>query len=220
MKNKKLNFLQGGQAHLQRLLRSQGGQASRLLLILGIVVFVAVIIVYVVMRATTAPLKPVVTEDDPTVPKIVYETILGDIKFTFQEAIDAGKILYGSKSNHPDWQKDLVTKEKFIIVTIGAQNKGKENIPDRVWDIGDIIDSEGRKYVSLGQTASAWLPSPNLCGDLLKPEFAATPCTKIYEVARISTGLKIIISSSKKDSSGKYSSNAEDQALIDLIVTQ
>lgn len=215
---KRINKEAGLPASLREAL--QAGQASRLLLILGIVVFVAVVIVFVVMKATTAPPKPVV--EQPTVPKIIYETTLGDIKFIFQEAVDSGKILYGSKSKYPDWQKDLVTKEKFVIVTIGAQNKGKENIPERIWDIGDIIDSEGRKYVSLDQTASAWLPEPNLCGALLKPEFSATPCTKIYEVSRISTGLKIVISSYKKDSSGKYSTNDKNQetALIDLIVTQ
>lgn len=213
MKKKKSNFLQAGKA-------LQGGQVSRLLLILGIVVLVAVIIVYIVMRATTAPPKP--TVEEPVGPKVVYETLLGDIKFTFIEARDMGKILLGSKSRHPDWQKDLTTTEKYIIVKIGAQNKGKENIPQRVWDIGNIIDSEGRKYVSLDQSASAWQPDPNLCSALLKPEFAATPCVKIYEVSRISTGLKIVVSASKKEDSGNYSTNEKNKetALIDLIVTQ
>ena len=40
-------------------------------------------------------------------------------------------------------------------------------------------------------TVSPWLPSPNLCGALLKPAFDPTPCTKIYEVSKASTGLKI-----------------------------
>ena len=207
MKNKKTNLL-------------QQGQVARLLLVLAIIIFVAAIIVFVILKATTKPPKPIIEE--PTGPKVAYEATLGDIKFTFQEARDMGKILAGSKSRFPEWQKDLTTTEKFIIVKIGAQNKGKENIPERIWDIGNIIDSEGRNYVSLDQKADAWRPDPNLCGALLKPEFAATPCVKIYEVSRISTGLKIVVSASKKESVGNYSSNEKDKetALIDLIVTQ
>ena len=207
MKKKKLNLL-------------QQGQVSRLLLVLGIIIFVAVIIVFIVMKATTAPPKPIIEESIG--PKVVYEAVLGDIKFTFIEARDMGKILSGLKSRYPDWQKDLTTTEKFVIVTIGAQNKGKENIPQRVWDIGNIIDSEGRNYVPLEQSANAWQPDPNLCSALLKPEFAATPCVKIYEVSRISTGLKIVVSAFKKESATDYSTDEKKQetALIDLIVTQ
>ncbi|MDO8739952.1 MAG: hypothetical protein Q7J54_00065 [Candidatus Woesearchaeota archaeon] len=198
----------------------QSGQVSRLLLVLAIIVFVAVIIVYVVLRATTAPPKPVT--DQSTGPKVVYEATLGNIKFTFQEARDVGKILAGSKSRFSDWQKDLTTTEKFIIVTIGAQNKGKENIPERVWDIGNIVDSEGRNFVPLDNVADAWQPDPNLCGALLKPEFAATPCVKIYEVSRISTGLKINVSAFKKEGIATYSTDDRNKetALIDLVVTQ
>lgn len=207
MKKRKLNLL-------------QGGQVSRLLLVLGIVIFVAVIIVFIVMKVTSPPPKPII--EVPIGPKVVYEAVLGDIKFIFQEARDMGKILAGSKSRYPDWQKDLITTEKFIIVTIGAQNKGKENIPQRVWDIGNIIDSEGRNYEPLDQTANAWQPEPNLCSALLKPEFAALPCVKIYEVSRISTGLKIVVSAFKKESATDYSTDEKkkETALIDLIVTQ
>jgi len=210
--NHKINF--------RAVLNSQKGQVSRLLLILAIIVFVAGIIVFIVIKATTVPPKPVM--DQPVGPKVVYEATLGDIKFTFQEARDRGKILTGSSSRYPDWQKDLVTTEKYIVVTIGAQNKGKENIPDRVWDIGNIVDSEGRNYVSLDNIADAWQPDPNLCGALLKPEFAPTPCVKIYEVSRISTGLKIVISVQKKDNSANYSSDTskKEETLLDLIVTQ
>lgn len=196
------------------------GQVSRLLLVLAIIIFVAAIIVFVVLRATTAPPKPTIKE--PTVPKTVYDATLGDIKFTFQEARDVGKILFGLKSRFPDWQKDLTTTEKFIIVQIGAQNKGKENVPERVWNIENIIDSEGRNFVPLDNIADAWLPETNLCSALLKPEFAATPCIKIYEVSKISTGLKINVSAFKKESLPDYSSNDKNKetVLIDLIVTQ
>ena len=207
MKKKKLNLL-------------QRGQVSRLLLVLGIIIFVAVVIVFIVMRAASAPAPPVI--DEPVGPKAVYEEQLGDVKFTFIEARDMGKILPGSKSRNPDWQKDLTTTEKFVIVTIGAQNKGKENIPQRVWDIGNIIDSEGRNYEDLGQIANSWQPDPNLCSAILKPEFAALPCIKVYEVSRISAGLKIVVSAQLKESDGRYSTNEKEQetALIDLIVTQ
>ena len=207
MKNKKTNFL-------------EQGQVARLLLVLAIIIFVAAIIVFVVLRATTAPPPPPINE--PTVPKSVYETTLGDVKFTFQEARDLGKTLFGSMSTSPDYQKNLTTTEKFIMVRIGAQNKGKDNIPDRVWDIENIVDSEGRNYVPLNNIADAWLPDPNLCGALLKPEFSATPCVKIYEVSRVSTGLKITVSAFKKENAGTYDRNQKNKetALIDLIVTQ
>ncbi len=212
MKRKKINKLAS--------LPLQAGQVSRILLVLGIIIFVAVVIVFIVLKATSAPPKPVI--EQPTGPKVVYEATLGDIKFTFQEARDMGKILSGLQSRFPDWQKDLTTTEKFIIVKIGAQNKGKENIPERVWDIGNIVDSEGRNYVPLDNVADSWRPDPNLCSALLKPEFAATPCAKVYEVSRISTGLKINVSAFKKESAENYSTNEKNKetVLIDLIVTQ
>ncbi|MBI2050143.1 MAG: hypothetical protein HYT35_01660 [Candidatus Staskawiczbacteria bacterium] len=193
----------------KKLFSFQSGQVSRLLLVLAIIIFVAAVIVFIVVRATSTPPKPPIEESN--VPKVTYEATLGDIKFTFQEARDMGKILSGFQSRFPDWQNNLITTEKFITVTIGAQNKGKENIPERVWDIGNIVDSEGRNYVPLDQTADAWLPDPDLCSALLKPEFAATPCIKIYEVSRISTGLKIIVSAFKKENSTSFSSNEKDK---------
>ncbi|MBI1866429.1 MAG: hypothetical protein HY005_02035 [Candidatus Staskawiczbacteria bacterium] len=198
----------------------QAGQVSRLLLVLAIIIFVAAIIVFTVLKATSVPPKPVV--DETIGPKVAYEATLGDIKFTFQEARDMGKVLVGVQSRFPDWQKNLTTTEKFIKVQIGAQNKGKENIPERVWNIENIVDSEGRNYVPQDNTADAWLPDPNLCGALLKPEFAATPCVRIYEVSKISTGLKIIVSSFKKENAADFSTDERNKetALIDLIVTQ
>jgi hypothetical protein len=195
------------------------GQVSRLLLVLAIIVFVAVIISYIVIEMATPPPKPPPQEQEGS--KITYEATLGDIKFTFQEAIDKGKVLKGSESKNPQWQKDLTTTEKFIVVTIGAQNKGKENIPERVWGIENIIDSEGRNFVPMEYDVGPWLPEPNLCGALLKPEFSPTPCTKIYEVSRISTGLKVEVTAFKKTSDNNYSSSEKDKekALIDLIVT-
>ena len=104
--------------------------------------------------------------------------------------------------------KDLITTERFIKVTIGAQNKGKENIKKNTWDIENIVDSEGRNYISLDYAANPWMSDPDLCGELLKPEFSPTPCSKIYEVSKISSGLKIRVVDTKK----------KTEALIDLIV--
>lgn len=200
---------------------SQSGQASKMLLVLAIIVFVAIIIVYIVLRATEKPAPPLVPTE--TTPTVNYEATLGDIKFTFQEAVDMGNILYGSESTNNQYQqKDLTTTEKFIIVTIGAKNQGKENVPERVWDMGNIVDSEGRIFVSLDSyLASPWMPAQNLCGALLKPEFTPVPCRKIYEVSKISKGLKIEVKANRKISATQYSTGSDnpDTALIDLIVT-
>jgi len=199
----------------------EAGQVSRLLLILAVVVFVAVIIAYLVMRmATPAPKPPV--SNEPVVPQPVYETTLGDIKFVFENSIDKGNILWVSEARKDSYaQKNLTTTEKYIKVTIGAQNKGKTNIAERSWDIENIIDSEEREFEPIEDyTISPWLPNPDLCGALLKPEFNPTPCTKIYEVSRKSTGLKIKVITGKENSANNFSAKKNDEALIDLIITQ
>ena len=191
-----------------------------MLLILAIVVLVAAVIVYIVMKATEKAPPPNPAEIE-TGPKVVYEATVGAIKFTFQEARDMGSILRGSLSRNPNWQKDIVTTERYIKVAIGAQNKGKQNIEDRTWNLGNIIDSEGRIFVpEEDYTIDAWLPQPDLCGALLKPEFAPTACAKIYEVAKISQGLKVEVKAGQKNASGEYSTDERSMqtALIDLIV--
>lgn len=193
------------------------GQASKLLLVLAVVVLAAIIITYLVMRAATAPTPPPVT--NTTIPQPIYEQTLGDIKFIFMQARDVGSILRGSNSRNPNWQKDLPTTERFVVVTIGAQNKGLVNIKEQVWDIGNIVDSEGRNFTPSQYNVDSWLPDPNLCGTLLKPDFQPTPCVKIYEVSKISKGLKIQVVANKKVGN-EYPSDKKDSALIDLIVTQ
>lgn len=195
----------------------ESGQASKLLLVLAIVVLVAIVITYVIMRAAEKPPKPVV--NTPTIPQPFYEQSLGDIKFIFLQARDMGNVLKGSQSRNSNWQKDLTTPERFIKVTIGAQNKGLVNIKERVWELENIVDSEGRNFTPLQYNVDSWLPDPNLCGALLKPEFEPTPCVKIYEVSTVSKGLKIQITSLKKIGN-EYPSDKKDTALIDLIVTQ
>ncbi|MDP2741379.1 MAG: hypothetical protein Q8O66_01665 [bacterium] len=183
------------------------GQASRTLLILAIIILVAVVISYLVIKvAENPPKNPTAT---PPIAQPVYEQTLGDIRYIFQEARDFGGALSGSQSRNPQWQEDLKTTERFIKVVVAAQNKGKENIKNGSWDIENIVDSEGRNFVPL-TNVSQWLPEKNLCGELLKPEFDPIPCAKIYEVSKISTGLKIRI---------KNTTNSGN-ALIDLIVTK
>lgn len=192
----------------------QNGQIARLLLVLAIIVLVAVIVTYLVLKMAERPQAPSETET-PEIPMPIYEQTLGNTRFLFMSAIDMGNVLKVSESNdkkYSSWRQDIVTTEKFIKVTIGAQNKGKVNISERTWDIENIVDSEGRNFVPMNlSNIQAWLPEENFCEGLLKPEFEPIPCTKIYEVSKISTGLKIRVLSG--DSSSK-----KDEALIDLIV--
>ena len=188
-------------------INKSSGQASRTLLILAIIILVAVVFSYLVIKvAENPPTKK--QKQEPIVPQPVYEQTLGDVRFIFQEARDYGSVLYGSQSNNPR-REDIKTTERFIKVIIAAQNKGKENTKNGSWNIENIVDSEGRNYVPL-DNVNQWLPENNLCGDLLKPEFAPIPCVKIYEVSKISTGLKIRVKTTTIKSS---------EALIDLIVT-
>lgn len=196
---------------------AEAGQISKLLLVLAVIVLAAIVITYLVMKAATTPPPPV--DNTTTIPKPAYEQMLGDIKFIFMQARDMGNVLPGSQSRNSSWQKDLTTPERFIKVTIGAQNKGLVNIKEQVWELGNIVDSEGRNFTPLQYNADSWLPEPNLCGALLKPEFEPVPCVKIYEVSKISTGLKIQVIANRKVGN-EYPNDKKDTALIDLIVTK
>lgn len=199
--------------------RSEAGQVSRLLLVLAIIILVAIVITYVVLKSTENAPKPVNQNPVNTIPQPVYEQRLGDIKFVFQQAVDFGGALKGSQSRNPAWQKDVTTTARFIKVTIGAQNGGDQNIKEQVWDLGNIVDSEGRSFTPTQYSIDSWLPSPNLCGTLLKPAFDPTPCVKFYEVSKISKGLRIEVVANHKVGN-EYPSGKKDTALIDLIVSQ
>jgi len=110
---------------------------------------------------------------------------------------------------------DLVTTEKFIKVTIGAQNKGKSNVLQSSWDIGNIIDSDGRNFIPIINQAYFWLPKIDLCGSILKPEFEPTPCVKIYEVSKASDSLKIEVNATLDLNSSK-----KQKSFVDLLVTE
>jgi hypothetical protein len=199
---------------------SQAGQVSRMLLVLAVIILVAVIIVYLVMKMAEKPPAPP-PPPTPTQQLPVYEDTLGKVKFKFLSAIDLGNALRAAnvKGQTYSGQKDILTTEKFIQVTVGGQNEGTENIEQNSWDIGNIIDSDGRKFVPSDQyVVGAWLPINNACGALLKPAFQPAPCTKIYEVSRQSTGLKIEILTGKDNTANNFSSGKRDSTLLDLIV--
>jgi hypothetical protein len=123
-------------------------------------------------------------------------------------------------SNYYNKDENLQTTERFIEVKIGAKNMGKVNMEDGSWDIGDIIDSEGREFVPLTNSdVRAWLPKDDLCGELLKPAFNPTACVKIYEVSRESTGLKIRVITGQ-DNSDDLDKDKAMTALIDLYITE
>jgi len=202
----------------------EAGQVSRLLLVLAVIVLVAAIITFLVMKMAEQPPKPVV---DPglTVPLPVYEQQLGNIRFLFQSAIDRGGSLKVSEITNSQfmttYQKDLLISNsgaKFIMVTVGAQNKGTINTEQGAWDIENIVDSEGREFVPIDSYAvSAWLPNPNLCGALLKPAFNPTQCAKIYEVSKESMGLKIRVKTGIGNTASNFSSGKVNSFLIDIL---
>lgn len=205
--------------------KKEAGQASRLLLVLAIIVLVAVVITYLIMKMAEKPPAPIKPTTD-SIPLPAYEKQLGNIRFVFISALDKGNILRASEITNDQfnsaYQKDFPVSNpgaKFIKVTIGAQNKGTVNTEQGAWDIENIVDSKGRNFVPLDSYAvNPWLPTPNLCGSLLKPAFDPTPCAKIYEVSKESTGLKINVKTGKDNLSNNFSSGKTEEFLIDLIV--
>lgn len=187
------------------------GQISGILIILAIVVLVVIVVVFLALKLSAKPQPDNSTPQESIIPEKVYDTTVGNIRFLFELAVDLGDTLYGSTSG-VSYQKNVYTTEKFIKLTVGAQNKGKKNISQYSWDMGNIVDSNGRNFVS-SNNLYYFLPNPDLCGAMLKPEFEPTPCIKIYEVSKASTDLKVEIIVT--DESGKKQSG-----FLDLDVTQ
>jgi len=71
-----------------------------------------------------------------------------------------------------------------------AENVGKKIQP--FWYFFEVIDSRGREFWAT-EKAFNWLPEENQCGENLHPGFPPKKCTKIFEVAAESTGLKAIV---------------------------
>lgn len=186
---------------------NSSGQVSRILIIAAVVVFLVIIVVFGVIKftSTRAPSQQGQEDLPPEPPKPVYETTIGDIRFVLLSSYNLGNTLKSNSS----FESDLTTTERFIVVVVGAQNKSKINIPQYSWDVGDIVDSEGRHFVTINDRAYSWLPKPDLCGALLKPEFDPSPCLKYYEVSKVSKGLKIIV---------KTTQPTKQESLMDLTV--
>ena len=175
------------------MLKKSSGAVSTTLLILGGVLIVFIVVIFFVIKMTgsqNANKTPADAKDQGPPPP-VYETSIGDITFTALGAENMGTAL-GSSTGYT--QQNLTTKEKFIKVTIGVQNQGKLDLPQGSWGLGNIIDSDGRNFTPITYQAYYFLPQPNLCGTALKPAFASTPCVGLYEVAKVSTGLKLYVS--------------------------
>ncbi len=203
-------------------INKQAGQASRLLLVLAIVILVAGIVTYLIIKMAEKPPVPD-TDPDSTIPLPVYEQTLGDVRFVFESALDKGGVLRASEVKDGQFiyqKKDLLVSNlgaKFVRVTVGAQNVGIENTVQGAWDIENIVDSKGRNFIPLeGYEINPWLPNPDMCGAVLKPAFDPTPCTKIYEVSKESTGLRIKVLTGKDN--GTISSGKTNSYLLDLIV--
>lgn len=170
------------------------GEISRNVLVLGGVIVAIIIIAVVVVNITNQPVStPTEEKEGEKTEGPVYEVVMSDIKFKLKEAKDIGNVLKVPE-DYPRHMDDLTTTEKFIEVTVTAENIGKENIATSDWDINELVDSEGRIFQS-SREANIWIPEESNCGTLLKPGFTPTPCIKIYEVAKVSSGLRVKLSS-------------------------
>jgi hypothetical protein len=211
----KVTIINMKKAHKKRSLAQ--GAISRTLLILAAVVFVLIIGVFLSIKfainknttnsQNTTTTTTTGTNQTPTpTPQLVYEKQLGDVDFTMESATDLGNILTPSmvKAGYI-YNQNLTTTEHFIQVVIGAQDKGKAPLQQFSWQLGNIIDSDGRIF-PVDDNAYPWLPKMNTCGAALKPEFDPISCTQIYEVSKVSTGLKIEI----------QASNSRQKGLLDL----
>jgi len=171
------------------------GEISRELLILIGVIIVIIIIITVVISMATKP-EPLPEESEEEEYGQISEVELGDVRIKLEGARDRGNTLKASEKKSGREGKDLVTTERFIEVTISAENIGKDNISAGYWQIKNLVDSEGRIFYFF-PGAELWILGESKCGALLKPGFSPTFCTKIYEVAKISTGLKVEVSAKR-----------------------
>ena len=182
-----------------------------MLLILGVALLIVIVVIFVVIKtmavknANDPNASPSITETP--IPTPVYEAQLGDIKFIVMSAQDLGSVLKNPRSS----DYDITTTEKFIKVIIGAQNKAKVNTTRGAWEIGNIVDAEGRNFISINDQAYDFVPRPNPCGESLKPEFEPVACVKLYEVSKASTNLKVMISFIPQG-------GEREDAFLDLIV--
>jgi len=157
------------------------------LILVGAIGASVVILVVVFMTMMKPPPPP--PEEEETGP--IYQVEINDVRFKLKEVKDRGNILKLSEGRDiRPGRKDATTTERYIQVTIGAENIGTEETKHGGWNIGEIVDSEGRRF-SYDRYLDNWILETSECGKFLKPGFSPTYCTKIYEVAKVSTGLKV-----------------------------
>ncbi|MCD6550348.1 hypothetical protein J7K24_02265 [bacterium] len=165
---------------------------SREQIILGIIIVALLAISFFLIKSMLPELNinPSPPEESPPsiIEEPVYEVKIGDVKFRIKEVKDRGNKL--SAVDAYSWRpSDLITTEKFIEVTIEVQNIGTKDIKGG-WDMKNIFDKEGREFAPYPE-ALPWVSPDSDCGAILKPGFSPTLCTKIYEVAKISSGLRV-----------------------------
>jgi hypothetical protein len=190
----------------------QSGQASRTVIILAVIILIVAGIVYGVTRFALSKKTSSTVNNGP--PPLVYDLSIGDIRFILESSVNMGSVLYGKASRFPNYQPNLVTTEKFIKVTVRAQDKGNNDTTQYAWDLGNIVDSAGRNFLPITDKAYSWIPFPDLCGAVLHPEFEPTPCVRYYEVSKVSEGLKLEVISVKPNST------KQQKDLLDLKITK
>jgi hypothetical protein len=202
--------------------KRQSGEVAKLLLVLAAIVLVALAVTFFVVRGLQKPSAPA-APTKTTVPQPVYEQQLGNIKFVFEAARNAGGTLLAANAVNAQYtQKDLNSPDgsSFIFVTVGAENEGTVNTQQGSWTLGNIIDSQGRNFIPLdGYIGQAWIPANSQCGALLAPAFDPIPCTQIYEVSNKSTGLKIqVLTGQTNNSPNDLSAGKTLTYNLDMVV--
>jgi len=182
----------------------ESGQMSKIILILAGAIFLLVVIIFIAVSIVGSRSqeedKTGENQEETEIPQPVYETTIGDIRFVLQSSVDVGNTLKATTA----YQQNLTTTDRFVRVTVSAQNKGKNETASFSWELGSIVDSEGRVFIPITNRAYYFLPQPDLCGAILKPEFTPIPCVRIYEVSKASKDLKVIVTSKVPKVSSAY----------------
>lgn len=171
------------------LLNKQSGQISQVLLVVAIALLVVIVAVFFAIRVFSPKEASPIAVEEEVEPEPVYKAMAGNVEFSFVSAVDIGNTLLAADAIKTR-RENLTTTERFIKVTISAQNKGKLHTENRAWQLGSIVDGEGRVFIE-NEDAKYWAPQPSPCGAVLGPEFEPTKCVKIYEVAKVARDLKI-----------------------------
>jgi len=118
-----------------------GKLEAKHVILIGAIIGVVIIVALVINLGIKPPPPP-----PPEGPKLVYEVVVGDVKFKLREVKDRGNVLKMSESWNTSLKEDKTTTERFIEITVEVTNVGKDNISGADWLIKEIIDSQGRKF--------------------------------------------------------------------------